>query len=165
MFDQIISGIQEQIRSGAGNLNLPEGVSSEAFASAAGSSVLDNLKSAAGQGDLSGIMEMFSGQVTGGDSQAISNLAPGVVNGIAEKLGIDPSAIQGSVEQFMPQIMNMFNDQVNSGGNGFDIGNIISQFTGGEGGSGGGIGDLINQFAGGKTGEGGGLGDLFRKLF
>lgn len=162
MFDQIISGIQEQIRSGAGNLNLPEGVSSEAFASAAGSSVLENLKTAAGQGDLSGIMEMFSGQITGTDSEAISNLSPGVVNGIAEKLGIDPSAIQGSVEQLMPQIMNTFNDQVNSGGNGFDIGNIVSQFTGGEG---GGIGDIINRFTGGKTGEGGGLGDFIKNLF
>lgn len=163
MIDQLISGIKEQIGANLGDINLPEGISTEAFSSAASSTLLENLQGSAGQGDFSGIMEMFSGSETPGDSPVLSNISPGVIQGIADKLGIDPSTIEGAVQKFLPSVMNMFNDKVSSGEGGFDIGGLIGQFTGG---GGGGISDILSKLTGNNNQQGsGGLSDLVKGLF
>lgn len=159
MFDQIIENIKGQIGQSIQG-QLPEGINSSDFANVAGDSLLEQLKTSAGSGDFSGIMEMFSGKETGADNPVLSSISPGLIQDISGKLGIDSTVVSGLVEKFLPGIMNMFNNQAGQGG--FDIGQIISQFTGGNG-----ISDIISQFTGDNKsgGSGGGLFDKIKGLF
>jgi len=157
MIDNIIDSLKTQIGEAVQG-SLPEGLNGNDVASAAGDSLMEQFQQSAGNGDFSGIMEMFSGSETAADSPVLSNISPTLISGISGKLGIDPSVAQGLVDKFLPVVMNMFNKQAGAEG-GFDIGNIISQFTGGSGGN---ITDIISQFTGNKGNAGGG--GIFDKL-
>jgi hypothetical protein len=135
------------------------------------------------QGGSSGLMSnpivnMMVGHFAGklmskfglGGSQAsgvANQLIPNVISGLINKTN-DPSNNGFSVEGLLNSITGgQATQQAQAGG--FDIGNLISQFTGGgQQGGGGGLMDMVTKIAGGATqarqqqGGGGGLLDMIK---
>lgn len=132
-----------------------------------------------GQGLLSNpIVNMMIGHFAGnlmnkfniGSNQAsgiANNLIPGVISNLISKTN-DPNNSNFSIDNLLNSITGGQSKQVaaeqqQTGGNGFNFQDLVSQFTGGgqSGGSGGGLMDIVSRLAGGaqsqqqKTGAGG----------
>lgn len=158
----IVSELNQNISGNLSSDQLPQGLESHQVASVASESVLSSLMSQAGSGNLSNIMEMFSGSETSADHSSIAEMSPVVAQQLSSKLGIDSNMASGIVSQIMPMIMNTFNNKAGSGG--FDVQSIVSQFQNG------GIGDAIQDLIGGGKGNStnpgaGGILNMIKGLF
>ncbi len=96
-----------------------------------------------------------------------SSLIPNVLSGL---IGNSGSGGQFSLDKLLNSITGGQVDQIAQKQGGFDIGSLISQFTGGgnqQSGGGGGLMDIVSQLAGGAQAQqerngGGGLMDLIK---
>ncbi len=163
-YQEIFNVIKTQISGQLNSADLPEGVESDSVSTTAAESVLSGFKNQASSGDLSGIMEMFSGKETAVDNPVMASASNDVVSQLSSKFGLDPAMASGLVAKFMPSVMNAFNSKAGAGG--FDIQSIISQFTSG------GIGDMVQNFFGDQKSDqntpakkSGGILDMIKGLF
>lgn len=166
MFDQLLDSFKGQIAQTLQGDSATDGLNHDEIAGAAGTHIAEKLQQMIASGDYSAVQEMFSGSETTPESMAASPLQSGLVESLMQKFGIDASQASGMVSKILPSIMNMFNNKVNDAksSGGFDIGNLISQFTGGDNNSSG-ISDIISQFTGNHTSGGGGLLDSIKGFF
>lgn len=160
---EILQGVQAQIRNQFADDDLPDGIDSRGFVTAAGESIISEFTRRAQSGDLSGIQEMFSGSETSAESPVLSGISPDIVNSITSKFGINPDTASSLVSKFLPTVLNTFNEKSNQSG--FDVQSIVAQFIGG-----GGVADVISQFSGGENKENpaspkGGIFSLIKGLF
>jgi uncharacterized protein YidB (DUF937 family) len=139
----ILSAIKTQVGSSLDGSTLPSGVNSGSIADTAGESILASLQGQAQNGDVSNIMEMFSGSETAPDHPSIAGLSPDLVNQLSSKFGLDSGTANSIVSQILPGIMNTFNNKINSGN--FDVSSIVGQFQNGN------IGDVIQGFFSNQT--------------
>jgi hypothetical protein len=169
MLDQLLNSEHSQIFDIVKNF---AGVSNEHNESATNvikETLANSLSQKAQTGDLSGLMEMFSGTQSNSSSPAAAGISADLVSGLVSKLGIDSGNASGLVQQLLPVVLNMFNNKVsNAQSNGVDVAGLIGQFVGGQGGGGNmaNIASVISMFTGGgqnqaaNSNDGFGLDDI-----
>lgn len=138
----------------------------DAAINVASSSIFDTLKNAASNGNVSDIMSLFNGGNQASASPLASIMQNDMVKNLISKFGIDQNAANNVASSILPNALNSlvsktadpndssFNFQdilskITNGAGGFDIGNLVNQFTGGNNSqSGGGILDTVKGFFG-----------------
>ncbi|MFN8437690.1 MAG: DUF937 domain-containing protein [Cytophagales bacterium] len=177
MLEQLLNSEQGNLFDLVKNFQGIDNQHNEAATNIVKDTIVSSLSNQAKSGDLSGILEMFSGSQTNGINNAASSMSNDIVSNLVSKLGINPSQASGFVQMAMPIIMNMFNNKVqNAKSSGFDVASLIGQFAGGNSGSGidaGSVSSLISMFTNGgnsssNSNDGFGLDDVInigKKLF
>lgn len=154
MLDQLLNSEHSQVFDIVKNFAGVENQHNDAATSIIKETVVSSLTKQAQSGDLSGIMEMFSGTQSNANSLGASALSNDIVQNLGAKLGLNPQTANSLVQTALPVIMNMFNNKVNSAkSNGIDVASLIGQFMGGQHQNGldmGSISSLIGMFSGDK---------------
>jgi len=106
----------------------------EQSANVAGDSIINSIMDMAKGGQLNGILNMLSGNQTSSNSPIVNMIMPGVVNTLAQKLGVNPNIAQMLASKAVPLVMNMLNGKVNRAehNSGMDIAGLITNMLGGK---------------------------------
>ncbi len=132
MLDQILNSEHNQLFDIVKNFSGVSDDQNEAATTVVKDTIVSSLTQQAQSGDLSGIMEMFSGSQTDLNSPAASGLSSNIIQNLVGKLGISQGNASGLVQQILPVVMNMFNNKASAAqSSGLDIGSLIGQFVGG----------------------------------
>ncbi|HTF82781.1 MAG TPA: DUF937 domain-containing protein [Cytophagales bacterium] len=128
MLDQILNTEHHRLTDIVKNHSDIPANQTEAATNTIQESVTHFLSERAKSGDLSGIMEMFSGTHSDTSSTTATGLSSEIVKNLSGKLGINPATAANLVQQVLPVILNMFNDKANTAKkSGMDIGGMIGQ--------------------------------------
>ena len=142
------------------NPAIPNERNDEAIADASGS-ILDGLKGAFSNGDIAGLMQMFSNTRDAGSNALAQNIQGGFMQNLVGKFGLDETQAGGIASSLIPSVLQNFVNKTNDpNDSSFDIQRIITQISGGKA-SGFDVQGLLNQFQGGNKG-GGGLMDMVK---
>src|SRR6478752_6782988 len=114
MLDQILNSEHNQLFDIVKNFSGVSNDQNEAATTVVKDTIVSSLTQQAQSGDLSGIMEMFSGNQTDLNSPAASGLSSNIVQNLVSKLGISQGNAASLVQQILPVVMNMFNNKANT---------------------------------------------------
>lgn len=142
------------------NHAIPNERNDEAIA-LANSSIVDSIKNAVSNGNLSDVMTMFD--TSNNDNPLAGAMQNNFVQGLIQKFGLDANAAGGIANNLLPTVVNKFvSKTADPNDSSFNLQDMITQFSGGNAN----IGNLINQFTGGNNNEkGGGILDNLKGLF
>ena len=141
------------------NPDIPNERNDEAI-SYASSSIMDTLKGAVSNGNISDVVSMFTGG-NAGASTLSQNIQGGFIQNLMDKFGLDSAKAGGIANNLLPNILNKFVNQTNDpNDNSFDLQDIIQNISGGAGGL-----DIQNILSKFNNGNGGGLMDTVKGLF
>ena len=152
MLDQILNLVKDQAVSAiTNNSQVPE-EKKDAAVETTTYAIADGLKSQLTSGNLSNILSMF-GSGAGSSNNALSaSLQNSVVSALAEKVGLNKTVATTIAATVVPALISLVSKKHNDPGDSFDLGSILSSFTGGgDGKKSGGLMDMIGGlFGGGK---------------
>ncbi len=166
MLDNLLELVKSHATEGIINNPAIPNEHNDAAVQVASSSIFDTLKNAASGGNFSDIVSMFNG---GGNNAALSPLVNimqnDMVQNLMHKFGLDQAAASNAASNVLPNaissLVNKTNDPNDSS---FNIQDIISKVSGGAGGFD--IGSLVSKFTGGNNSQsGGGIMDSIKGLF
>lgn len=165
MIDQIQQIVQQLTEKAVnGNENISNNLAGN-VAKETGSSLMEGLKSAVSGGNMSDVMNMFSG--TDVNSLTSNPVVKNIIDSLSSKLGtnvgLDANTSSNFAGSVIPQVLSTVLDKVKSGD--FNISEILSSFSGGS--------SMLDQNGDGKLGiddaisavTKGGLGDMLGGLF
>ncbi len=169
----MLDNLFDLVKSYAGNaiINNPAipNEHNDAAISVASSSIFDTLKNAATSGNIGDVMSMF----TGGSGNAASSPLAGLmqnnmVQGLIQKFGLEQGAASNVAGELLPNVLqNLVHKTNDPNDSSFNIQDIISKVSGGAGGFD--IGSLLSGFTGGdhqqQQNNGGGMLDSIKGLF
>lgn len=138
----------------------------DAAVEVASSSIFDTLKSAATGGNIGDVMSMFSGGANNAASSPLAGVMQNnMVQSLMHKFGLDQGAAGNIASGLLPNVLqNLVHKTNDPNDSNFDMQNILSNVTGGGGGFD--IGSLVSQFSGGNNQQsGGGILDSVKGLF
>lgn len=141
MLDKILSLVRENAQDVVmNNPNIPED-KKEGVIQEAASSIMDGIKNETTGGGLQNILSSFTG---GGGSGAlngiIDNIKGSFLQKLMGKLGLDSGLASTIASSLIPMVINkFFHKTADPDDNSFDIGSLLSSFTGGGAGDEGGI--------------------------
>ncbi len=168
MFDNLL----ELVKSQAGNaiINNPAipNEHNDAAVEVASSSIFDTLKNAATSGNIGDVMSMFSGGAGNAASSPLAGIMQNnMVQGLMSKFGLEQGAASNVAGGLLPNVLQSLVHKTNDpNDSSFDLQGILSKVTGGNGGFD--IGSLVSNFTGGNNQQqssGGGIMDSLKGLF
>lgn len=134
MLDQLLNVANDQLSDYLyGDQDVDNQIAQPA-AQVASNTIINSIMDMAKNGQLSGLLNMFSGYQTDSNNSIVSTLMPTVVNAISQKLGVNPSIAQMIASKAVPYVLNMFNGKVNKTehtNNNFDIIGTLTGLLGG----------------------------------
>lgn len=158
MFENLLNLVRENAGDAIiNNPAIPNERNEEAI-STASSSIVDGLKNAISNGNISDVMNMFSSG-NAASSPLAQNIHGGFVENLMHQFGLNSTQAGSIATSLLPNILNKFVHKTNDpndnsfdlqnilqhiGGGGLDIQNILSKFSGGN--SGGGLMDAVKGF-------------------
>jgi hypothetical protein len=159
MFENLLNLVKENAGDAIiNNPAIPNERNDEAI-STASSSIIDGLKNAVSSGNISGIMEMF----TGGNAAATplaQNIHGGFVQNLINQFGLNSNQAGGIANSLLPNILNKFVHKTNDpNDNSFDLQSILHNVGGGSLD----VQNILSKFNGGATSSG--LMDTVKGLF
>jgi hypothetical protein len=162
----MLENLLDLIKQNAGNaiINNPAipNEQNDAAVSEAGSSIVDGLKNMIAQGKTQDVVNLFNHQ--GGDiasTPAARQLSGGFIQNLMDKFGLDHGAASGVAANLIPQVLQKLVHKTNDpNDNSFDIKGILSHLTGGQASGGFDLQNLIGQFTKGGNANAGGAGIL-----
>jgi hypothetical protein len=153
MLENLIKLVKEQAGEAIiNNPAIPNEHNDAACETTAGS-IIDSLKGLTGSGDLSGIISLFQGGGSSGNSNVVSNITSNVAGDLMKRFGLDTGAASGIVQSLIPDVLNKLVSKTNDPEDkSFDLQDILGTLTGGQPdgnqGSGGGILNAIKGLFG-----------------
>jgi uncharacterized protein YidB (DUF937 family) len=134
----------------------------------ASSSIFDTLKNAATGGNIGDIVSMFSGGAGNAASSPLAGIMQNsMVQNLMHKFGLDQGAASNVASGLLPNVLqNLVHKTNDPNDSSFDLQSIVSKVTGGAGGFD--IGSLVSNFTGGGNQQqagGGGIMDTLKGLF
>ena len=166
MFDNLL----DLVKSHAGNaiINNPAipNEHNDAAVEVASSSIFDTLKNAATNGNIGDVMSMFSGGAGNAASSPLAGIMQNsMVQNLMHKFGLDQGAASNVASGLLPNVLqNLVHKTNDPNDSSFDLQGILSKVTGGAGGFD--IGSLVSNFTGGNNQQqGGGVMDSLKGLF
>lgn len=139
----------------------------DAAVQVASSSIFDTLKNAASNGNLNDIVSMFNGGGNNASSSALASVMHSdMVQNLMHKFGLDQGAANNIASNVLPNAISSFVNKTNDpNDSSFNIQDIISKISGGNGGFD--VGNLVSQFtgSGNNSQAGGGIMDSLKGLF
>ena len=185
MLEQLFNLVKEHAGSAIiDNPAIPNERNDEAV-SEASNSIVDGIKNALANGNVSDVMHMFSGQGDAAASPVAQQIQGGFVQNLMNKFGVDQAQAGSIASSLIPNVLNKFVHQTNdpnnssfdlqgimnhlSGGNtsGFDVQGLMDKFKGGLDKNGDGkvdMSDITSMFQGGGA-SGGGIMDTLKGFF
>jgi Bacterial protein of unknown function (DUF937) len=124
--------------------------------------IFNGLKGQASSGNLQDIVGMFQGnQSSLAGSPMTSQLISNITGSLASKFGISRQAAAGIASSLIPIVMKQFVNKTNDpNDNDFDLQDIVKSVTGKSN-----VGDILSQFTGGSTTETSTAGNVLGNLF
>ena len=107
---------------------LPEGVQPHEMGNVLGDTLFQKFKTDAQRGNMDSVMEMFGGNESTNQSPALKSVALELSKCLTTKFKLDSPQADAMVSKFLPEVMNLFNDKIKSGG--LDMEAILSLFKG-----------------------------------
>jgi uncharacterized protein YidB (DUF937 family) len=168
----MLDNLFELVKSHAGNaiINNPAipNEHNDAAVEVASSSIFDTLKNAATGGNIGDIMSMFSGGSNNAASSPIAGLIQNnMVQSLIQKFGLEQGAASNVASGLIPNVLqNLVHKTNDPNDSSFDIQGILSKVTGGAGGFN--IGNIVSNLTGGNNNQensGGGMLDSIKGLF
>jgi hypothetical protein len=106
------------------------------------------------------LIGMFQGNGSSlSNNPMVSQIISNITGNLASKFGISPQAAAGIANSLIPVVMNQFINKTNNPDDqDLDLQDILKNVTGKSN-----VGDILSQFTGGK--EGGGMGNVLGNLF
>jgi len=134
----------------------------------ASNSIFDTLKNAVTSGNLNSVLGMFSaGAANAGNSQLAGLMQNDMVQNLMHKFGLDQSQAGNVASNLLPNVLqNLVHKTNDPNDSSFNIQSIVSNLSGNAGG-GFDVGDLLNQFTGSQqqSNNSGGIMDSLKGLF
>ncbi len=160
MLDQLVNLVRQNAEESiVKNPAVPNEANDEAIKDVA-SQIFNGLKGQASQGNLQDLM----GMLQGGGQSAIqgnpltSSLVSNITSNLAAKFGISPQVASGIASTLIPMVMKQFVDKTNDPDDkDFDLQDVVKSVTGNSN-----VGDILSQFTGGKGSAASVLGNLFK---
>ncbi len=160
MLDQLVNLVRQNAEESiVKNPAVPNEANDEAIKDVA-SQIFNGLKGQASQGNLQDLM----GMLQGGGQSAIqgnpltSSLVSNITSNLAAKFGISPQVASGIASPLIPMVMKQFVDKTNDPDDkDFDLQDVVKSVTGNSN-----VGDILSQFTGGKGSAASVLGNLFK---
>lgn len=160
MLDQLIKLVQQNADEAiVKNQDIPNERNSEAIQDVAGQ-IFNGLKGQASQGNMQDLVGMFQGNGSSVSSNPmVSQIISNITGNLASKFGISPQAASGIASSLIPVVMSQFVNKTNDPNDkDLDLQDIIKNVTGKSN-----VGDILSQFTGGK--DGGAMGNVLGNLF
>ncbi|MBB4036914.1 hypothetical protein GGR21_002828 [Dysgonomonas hofstadii] len=152
MLDQILNLVKDQAANViTNNSQVPED-KKDAAVETTTHAIADGLKSQLTSGNISNVMALFGGE-SGGSNALSGSLQNSVVSALAEKVGLSQGVATTIASTVVPALISLVSKKHNDSNDSFDLGSILSSFTGGgdDGKKSGGLMDMIGGlFGGGK---------------
>lgn len=129
------------------NPEVPNSKNNQAIKVAA-DSLLKNLKTQAGGGNLDAVLDIFKGGNNVAGNPLVNNVSQNVAGELAKKLGISPAAAGGIVSQLIPIVLSQLSRKTNDPNDkSIDLQSIAKALTskGGAGGLLGALGGLLGR--------------------
>jgi len=146
MFENLLQMVTQHAQEAIVNNSAVPNEHNEGAIAEVASAIQHGLSSPVQGGGLEGIMN----RLKGGDianNPMVQNIINSAAGGLATKFGVDGTQATSIVQSLIPQVMNSLSQHEAGGTGGFDIGSLISSFTGGNANNqAGGIGGLISGF-------------------
>ena len=162
MLDQLIKLVQQNADDSiVKNQAVPNQFNSAAIQDVA-AQIMNGLQGQASQGNVQQIAGMFKG---GGGSLAnnpmVSQIISSITGNLASKFGVSPQAAAGIANSLIPTVLNQFVNKTNDPhDNDFDLQDVLKNVTGKSN-----VGDMLSQFTGGSSKQGAGVADALGSLF
>lgn len=134
MLDQLLNVAQNQLSDYLYGDQDVDNQIAEPAAQVASSTIISGIMDMAKNGQLGGLLNMFSGYQTNSNNSIVNALMPTVVSSISQKLGVNPAIAQMIASKAVPYVLNMFNGKVNKtehANNNFDIIGTLTGLLGG----------------------------------
>lgn len=141
------------------NPAIPNERNNEAI-SYASTSIVDTLKGAVANGNISDVVSMFTGS-NAGSSALSQTMQGGFIKNLMDKFGLDSAQAGNIASNLLPNILNKFVHKTNDPNDkSFDLQDIVQNISGGAGGLD--LQDILSKFSGGNAG---GLMDSVKGFF
>lgn len=149
MLDQILNLVKDQAANViTNNSQVPE-EKKDAAVETTTHAIADGLKNQLSAGNISNIMSLF-GSGSGSSNALSGSLQNSVVTALAEKVGLNKTVATTIAATVVPALINLISKKHNDPNDSFDLGSVLSSFTGGDGKKGGGLMDMIGGLFGGR---------------
>ncbi len=123
--------------------------------------IFNGLKGQASSGNLQDIVGMFQGNQSLAGSPMMSQVISNITGSLASKFGISRQAAAGIANSLIPVVMKQFVNKTNDpNDNDFDLQDIVKSVTGKSN-----VGDILSQFTGGSATESSPTGNVLGNLF
>jgi len=164
MIDEIMNLAKGKLNTAFNGIPGLENMNVDDVAQVAGSSVIQSVMTQLKDGNLSTLLEMFSGDHTNEDNDIVTGLEQPVSNDLFNQFGISKKTSGILAAIAIPIILNLFNNKVNDAkqSGGFNIGDLIGQFTQNQ--SGGGVLDMVTDLFNGNNTDQNSSGDLLSSI-
>lgn len=167
MFDELINLVKEHAGAAITNNTAIPNEQNDAAVSEASSSIMDGLKNAVQNGNISDLTNLFNGNHTAENSPVTQGIQENFIQKLMDKFGMNSSQASGVASSLIPQVMSKLVNKTNDPNeSGFNVSNILQSVTGGNGMD---LGGLLSKFTGSnnntqQASQGGGLMDELKSL-
>jgi hypothetical protein len=160
MLDQLVNLVRQNAQDSiVKNPAVPNEANESAIQDVA-AQIFNGLKGEASKGNLQDVIGMFQG---GGQSSiegnpVTSSIISNITGNLASKFGISPQFAAGIASSLIPMVMKQFvNKTQDPNDHDFDLQDVVKSVTGNSN-----VGDILSQFTGGKGAAANVLGNLFK---
>lgn len=161
MLDQLIKLVQQNADDSiVKNQAVPNQFNSAAIQDVA-AQIMNGLQGQASQGNVQQIAGMFKGGGSLANNPMVSQIISSITGNLASKFGVSPQAAAGIANSLIPTVLNQFVNKTNDpNDNDFDLQDILKNVTGKSN-----VGDMLSQFTGGSNKQGVNVSDALGSLF
>jgi hypothetical protein len=161
MLDQLVKLVQQNADDSiVKNQAVPNQFNNAAVQDVA-AQIMNGLQGQASQGNVEQIAGMFKGGESLTNNPMVSQIVSSITGSLASKFGVSPQAAAGIANSLIPSVLNQFVNKTNDpNDNDFDLQDILKNITGKSN-----VGDMLSQFTGGSAKQGAGVSDVLGSLF
>jgi hypothetical protein len=161
MIDQLIKLVQQNADDSiVKNQAVPNQFNNAAVQEVA-SQILSGLQGQAKDGNVEQIAGMFKGGSALTSNPMVSQIISSITGNLASKFGVSPQAAANIANSLIPTVLNQFVNKTNDpNDNDFDLQDILKNVTGKSN-----VGDILSQFTGGTNKQEAGIPDVIGNFF